>query len=49
MQTAGQLGEPPPKDIREMQPGVEFLENPLEGHLAARGSRRVADQKQLDL
>ena len=49
METAGQLGQPPPKDIREMQPGVEFLENPLEGHLAARGGRRVIDQQQLNL
>src|ERR1700722_13250880 len=49
MQTARQLGQPPAKDIREMQPGVELIENPLEGHLAARGGRRVIDQKHLNL
>ena len=33
MQTARQIGQPPPKDIREMQPGIELLQNPLESRL----------------
>jgi hypothetical protein len=49
METARQLGQPPPKDVREMQPGVELVKNPLEGNLAARGGRRVIDQKHLNL
>ena len=49
VQTARQLGQPPPKHIREVQPGVELLENAFEAHLAARGRRRVIDQKHLNL
>ena len=49
VQTARQPGQPPPKYVRKMQPRVELLENPLEGHLAVRGSRRVIDQQQLNL
>jgi hypothetical protein len=49
MQTTRQVRQPSPKDIREMQPGFELGENPLEGHLAGRGSRWVVDQKQLNL
>jgi hypothetical protein len=49
IETAGQLGQPPAKDVGEMQPRVELFENPLEGHLAARGGRRVIDQQHLDL
>ena len=49
MQTTRQVGQPPPKDIRKMQPGFELGENPLEGHGPARSSRRVVDQQHLDL
>jgi hypothetical protein len=49
METARQLGQPAPKGIREMQPGVELVKNPFEGHLAVPGGRRVVDQQHLDL
>ena len=49
IETAGKPGQPPPKDIREMQPRVEFLQNSLERDLSARGGGRVVDQQQLDL
>ena len=49
IETGRKSGQPPAEDIREMQPRVEFLENPLERDLSARRGRRVIDQQQLNL
>ncbi len=49
VQATGQLGQPPPERRREMQAGIDLLEDPLERDLAVGRRRLVVDQQHLDL
>src|SRR3954447_15536508 len=49
MQTARQLRQATPESGQQVQTGVDFLQNPFEGHPTAWRRRRVIDKENLNL